>query len=124
MFNDQDPVEQKMSIRVEEMTPAELTTYVMESQARFGLHLVIEDPQDRKIFQAMQKLYGKQTAGQIVKWVFYKHGGKWDREPVRFGSFSKGRKWWTDMMHLELQQYQRRSDRPVQAGGGTRRIEI
>lgn len=111
-FADPDPIECDMGIRVEEMTPDELVCYIKTYHQAFGLHLVVQDPGDRKIFQALQRLYGKRTAGQVVKWVFYTHKGRWEGRAVRFASFCQKRKWWTDMMHLELQDHLNRQSPP------------
>jgi len=109
-FDDVDPVEQHLGVRVEEMTPDELVAYIKTYHRAFDLTLAVEGIQERRIFQAMQRIYGQATAGRIVKWVFYQHKGHYDGQPVRFASFCKARKWWVDMMHLEMQSHVRQVD--------------
>lgn len=103
-FSDNDPLEDDMGVRCENMTPDQLVAYIKSYQNAFGLNLRIDGTPERAVFRAMQRIYGHTTAGQIVKWVFYHHKGRWGNEPVTPFSFSKGRKWWVDKMHLELQE--------------------
>jgi len=107
-FTDLDPVEQQMSLRVEDMTPNELVTYIKTYQEAFDRKMAVEGFIERSVFKSMQKIYGQATAGQIVKWVFYRYHGIWNGEVVGFTSFSKGRKWWVDKMHQEMQERQRK----------------
>lgn len=110
MFEDADPIESDMGVTVEEMTPDQLVTYFKTYHAAYGLDLAVEGHQERAIFRSMQKIYGQRTAGRIVKWVTYTHKGRWEGQPVRFASFCKARKWWVDMMHLEMQDGLRKAD--------------
>lgn len=103
-FTDDDPLEQDMGVRCEDMTPDQLIAYVKSYQGAFGLNIRIEGTPERAVFRAMQRIYGRRDAGLIVKWVFYKHRGRWEGEPVTPFSFTKGRKWWLDKMHLEMQE--------------------
>lgn len=112
-FSDKDPVEQDMGLRVEEMTPAELVTYIKTYQEAFERHMAVEGFIERSVFKSMQRIYGQATAGQIVKWVFYKYKGVWRNEVVGFTSFAKGRKWWVDMMYQEMQAQQRKEAVPT-----------
>jgi hypothetical protein len=109
-FMDEDPLEQDMGVRCEGMTPEQLVAYVKTYQAAFGLHLPVIGLPERSVFKGMQRIYGAAEAGLIVKWVFWRHRGRWDGEPVRHLSFSKGRKWWVDKMYLEMQEERRRSE--------------
>lgn len=97
-----------MGVRCEDMTPDQLVSYIKSYQEAFGLNLRIDGMPERSVFKGMQRIYGAE-AGLIVKWVFYRYKGRYDNEPVRHLSFSKGRKWWVDKMHLELQEELRRS---------------
>lgn len=103
MFVDPDPIEQDMGVRVEKMNPDQLVAYLKTYHAAYGLDLAVEGHQERAIFRSLQKIYGQADAGRIVKWVTYTHKGRWDGSPVRFASFCKARKWWVDIMHLEMQ---------------------
>ncbi len=114
-FTDPDPIEQMMNLRVEEMTPQELVTYIKTYQEAFDRHMAVEGYIERSVFKSMQKIYGQATAGQIVKWVMYRYHGVWRDDVVTFTSFAKGRKWWVDMMHQEMQEHRRKeSSRPAQ----------
>lgn len=109
-FTDEDPLEHDMGVRCENMTPDQLVAYVRAYQDAFGLRLSVEGIPERSVFKGMQRIYGARDAGLIVKWVFWRYRGRWDDEPVRFQSFSKGRKWWVDKMHLEMQEELRREE--------------
>lgn len=102
-FTDTDPLEDDMGVRCEDMTPDQLVSYIKSYQEAFGLNLKIDGLPERSVFKGMQRIYGQQDTGRIVKWVFYKYKGRYDGEPVRHLSFAKGRKWWVDKMHLEMQ---------------------
>ncbi|QIG58357.1 hypothetical protein SEA_SKOG_205 [Gordonia phage Skog] len=104
-FVDPDSVEKRMGVRVEKMTPDQLVCYVGESlKAHQGLNTAIDGMRERAVFRGLQSTYGKENAGRIVKWAFYRYQGKWDGEIVGFFSFTKGRKWWNDRMFAEMQQ--------------------
>lgn len=107
-FGDTDPLEEQMGIRCEDMSPEQLVSYIKAYQEAFGVTLAVEGYQERAIFGAMQRTYGQKTAGKIVKWVFYKYHGLIDGKRVTFTSFAKGRKWWVDKMHVEMQGAERR----------------
>lgn len=112
-FKDEDPLEQDMGVRCEDMNPDQLVAYIKSYQEAFGLNLPVDGMPERGIFRGMQRIYGT-DAGLIVKWVFYKYKGRWEGEPVRYQSFAKGRKWWVDKMYVEMQQQQKReSSRPA-----------
>lgn len=108
-FSDTDPLEKDMGVRCEDMNPDQLVTYIKTYQEAFGLNLKIDGFPERAVFKGMQRIYGQTDAGLIVKWVFYKYKGRYDNEPVRHLSFAKGRKWWVDKMHLEMQEELRRA---------------
>lgn len=105
-FRDQDPVEQVMGLRCEDMGPDELVTYIKTFQEAYGRHLAVDGMIERSVFKGMKRIYGEQTAGLIVKWVFYKYKGVYQGDVVTFTKFAKGRKWWVDMMHQEMQAAQ------------------
>lgn len=103
-FTDMDPLEEDMGVRCEDMNPDQIIAYIKSYQAAFGLDLKVDGLPERSVFRGMQRIYGQRDAGLIVKWVFYKYKGRYEGEPVRHLSFAKGRKWWVDKMHLEMQQ--------------------
>lgn len=119
-FNDTDPLEKDMRVRCEDMDVYQLIDYIRRYQKAFGRELAIEGHQEPSIFKGMKRIYGEKTAGLIVKWVFYRYHGVYKGEVVKFTDFAKGRKWWVDMMHQEMQAAQRREESrqaaPVTAG--------
>lgn len=117
-FSDPDPLEADMKLRVEEMTPNELVTYIKRYQEAFGRNMAVEGKIERAVLGSMQRIYGQATAGQIVKWVMYRYHGVYRNEVVKFTDFAKGRKWWVDMMHQEMQERVRKeSSRPAERVG-------
>lgn len=109
-FGDTDPLEEDMGVRCEDMSPDQLVSYIKSYQEAFGLTIRIDGHPERGVFRGMLRIYGQRDTGLIVKWVFYKHKGRReDGTPVTPLSFAKGRKWWVDKMHLEMQQEQHRS---------------
>ena len=122
MFLDPDPIEQDMGLPVEEMNPDQLVAYLKTYHAAYGLDMAVEGHQERAIFRSMQNIYGQRTAGRIVKWVTYTHKGRWDGQPVRFASFCKARKWWVDMMHMEMQDSLRKADATATRRSGPSRV--
>lgn len=123
-FSDPDPIEQDMNLRVEEMTPQELVTYIKTYQEAFDRRMAVEGFIERSVLKSLQKIYGQQDAGRIVKWVMYKYHGVYRGEVVGFTAFSKGRKWWVDMMHQEMQERLRKeAEKPRErVGVGARRL--
>ena len=103
MFVDADPLEEDMGILCQDMVPDQLIAYIKDYQEAFGLNLKIDGQRERSVLTGMTRIYGKHDAGLIIKWVFYRYKGRWGDEPVTVWSFSKGRKWWLDKMHLEMQ---------------------
>lgn len=93
-----------MGVRCENMTPDQLVSYIKSYQEAFGLNLRVEGLKERSVFRALQKVYGKEDAGRIVKWAFYHYRGQFRDEPIGFFMFSKGNKWWTDKLHFEVQK--------------------
>lgn len=110
-FTDPDPLEQQMGVLCEDMAPKNLLDYVVQYHRAFGTRLAVDGPPEISVFRCMQRVYGKRDAGLIVKWVFYNHRGQWRGEKVTPLSFSKGRRWWVDRMHVEMQEELRRCDR-------------
>lgn len=105
MFSDPDPLEDDFGVRCEDMSPDQLVCYIKTYQGAFGLSLKIDGMPERSVFRGMHRIYGKADTGRIVKWVFYRHKGRADDgRPVTPLSFAKGRKWWVDKMHLEMQE--------------------
>lgn len=105
-FRDQDPLEELMGSRVERMTPHQLVEYVQTYQEAFGIRLAARKFAEDKVFITLQDVYGKRDAGRIVKWAFYAggpHKGSYRGRPIGFRDFAV--KWWTDQLHVELQQH-------------------
>jgi hypothetical protein len=109
-FSDADPLEQDMGVMCQNMNPDQLVAYIKSYQEAFGLNLKVDGFKERGVFRGLQKLYGQQEAGRIVKWAFYHYKGHFRNEPVGFFMFSKGNKWWTDKLHMEVQQEMTKSD--------------
>lgn len=111
-----DPIEKKVGKSVEEMTPAELVSYIVTYfKERYGIELTPDWIIDRKILESFQKRYGKEKAGRIVQWVMIRKEGKKDGKYITFTIFSKGMKWWTDIQDLEVQDHRKNSAARKQA---------
>lgn len=105
-FSDLDPVEQQLDTACQDMSTSQLITYIKTYHGAFGRDLAVDGQMEIGIFKGLKRIYGDKTAGLIVKWVFYRYKGVWNDEVVTFSSFAKGRKWWVDKMHLEMQAAQ------------------
>ena len=99
-----------MGVRCEDMTPDQLVAYIKSYQRAFGLDLRVEGTKERAVFRGLQRVYGAADAGRIVKWAFYHYRGRFRDEPIGFFIFSRGNKWWTDKLYLEMQQEVNRGD--------------
>ena len=109
MFSDTDPLEEDMGVRCEDMTPDQLVAYIKSYQGVvYNLELKVEGIKERAVFRGLQRLYGRQDAGRIVKWAFYHHRGRFRDEPIGFFLFTKGNKWFTDKLYSELQEEMRK----------------
>lgn len=109
MFSDTDPLEEDMGVRCEDMTPDQLVAYIKSYQGIvYNLELKVEGMKERSVFRGLQRLYGHQDAGRIVKWAFYHHRGRFRDEPIGFFLFTKGNKWFTDKLYSELQEEMRK----------------
>jgi len=115
-FADNDPLEDDMGVRCENMNPDQLVAYIKSYQQAFGLNLKVDGFKERGVFRGLQKLYGQQEAGRIVKWAFYHYRGQFRAEPIGFFMFSQGNKWWTDKLHMEVQQEMAKSDSATYRG--------
>lgn len=102
-FVDNDPLEDDMGVMCQDMTADQLVAYVKSYQDAFGLNLRVEGLKERAVFKGLQRVYGTANAGNIVKWAFYHHRGRFRGEPIGFFHFSKGNKWFTDKLYLEMQ---------------------
>lgn len=102
-FVDNDPLEDDMGVRCQDMNPDQLVAYIKAYQEAFGLNLRVDGLKERAVFKALQRVYGKDNAGLIVKWAFYQHRGRFRDEPIGFFHFAKGNKWFTDRLYLEMQ---------------------
>lgn len=115
-FSDNDPLEDDMGVRCQDMTPDQLVAYIKSYQQAFGLNLRVEGLKERAVFRGLQRIYGKDNAGLIVKWAFYHHKGRFRDEPIGFFMFSKGNKWWTDKLYLEMQEEQAKARQRTATG--------
>ena len=115
-FSDSDPLEDDMGVRCQDMTADQLVAYIKSYQQAFGLNLRVEGLKERAVFKGLQRVYGKDNAGLIVKWAFYHHKGRFRDEPIGFFMFSKGNKWWTDKLYLEMQEEQAKARQRTATG--------
>lgn len=125
-FSEPDAVETEFGVSCDHMSADRLVAYIKRSQELLGRDISL-GKWDFRIFEAMKQHYGTKTAGLIVKWVFYKYRGVYDREIVTMTKFAKGRRWWTDKMHQEMQAALRIEDsrtakaKPASTGFATAR---
>lgn len=106
MFDDPDPIEEEMGVKVEQMSPDQLIAYLKRCvEVLHGVRMVVgSDNKERFVFQGLRNQY-KLDAGRIVKWVVTTHQARDDGKIVGFFSFTKARKWWLDKMYSEMQQH-------------------
>lgn len=118
-FDDLDAGEGHLCKPVGMMTPDELVSYVKYMvRDCFGFTLPTEGRPERAVFTWVKKVYAA-DAGNVVKWVFWKHSGKTSEgAPVSYFSWAKGRKWWVDRMFIELQEH-----RAAAAKSGSENVE-
>lgn len=100
----------------ENMNPDQLVAYIKSYQEAFGINLKVEGTKERSVFRSLQRVYGPQQAGLIVKWAFYKYRGSFRDEPIGFFIFSKGNKWWTDKLHMEVQLEKKKANSRTYVG--------
>lgn len=104
-----DPAEQQLGKLAEQMSPQELVSYFrLGMRDRCGLDVRIDGSgvKERSVMTHLQKVYGQQGAGLIVKWAVYGRDGEADGKALTFFSFQKERKWWTDELYAEAQRHQ------------------
>ena len=107
-----DPIEKYMDVRVEDMTPAEMASYLkLYLSNRYGIDLPMDGIKERKTFEGFKKRYPNGLAGRILQWVMMHHHGKRDGEYVTSALFSAGFSWWTDKMAVEMQAHEQRETR-------------
>lgn len=109
-FSDPDPLEQDMGVLCRDMTPDQLVSYILSYHEAFGLNLRVDGLKERSVFRGLQRIYGRDNAGLIVKWAFYHHRGRFRDEAIGFFLFSKGNKWFTDKLYAEMQEDLAKSD--------------
>ena len=115
-FKDVDPLEEDMGLMCQDMTPDQLVAYIKSYQEAFGINLRVDGVKERSVFRGLQNLYGKANAGNIVKWAFYHYKGRFQDEPIGFFRFSKGNKWFTDKLYVEMQEELARDRQRIVAG--------
>lgn len=118
LFSDPDPLEHDMGVMCRDMSADQLVAYILAYQAAFGITLTVEGFRERSVFLAMQRLYGRADAGDIVKWVFYRYHGRYRGELIGHLSFTKGQKWFVDKMHREMQDFRAGESLQTQTGVG------
>lgn len=119
-FQDLDEAEQRIGKSVLFMTDNELVTYIKTSlKVLCDMDLPVTANRERSIMAGFQKVYGP-DAGRVIKWVFWRWGGKVNDQYVTYGNFSKAMKWRTDMWYLELQQHIKSHVKGVAAPGFSR----
>lgn len=121
-FSDRDPVEEEVGSPVETMTPHQLVVYLTTyMEAKHEIKIPIDGHPERSVMAGLQRHYGNAAAGQLVKWTLYHYHGKYREDYLNVFAFSKGRRWWTDMMHAEAQAARRKEKprRPDQVASGT-----
>lgn len=103
-----DPIEEYLGKWTVDMTRWELISYLKHAMlALYGFELAAEGRSEPGIMERLQETYGARDAGLIVKWVVWKHFCRDSVNPgqyIKFTSFAKGRKWWVDIMHAEMQE--------------------
>jgi len=118
LFREADAVEFFMGKSCEDMTVDQLVAYIKRQQEDRGRKLAVTGQNERSMIRRLKREYGEKTAGQIIKWVFHKYKGVYGREIVTYTAFAKGRQWWTDKMHQELQAALRVEDSRLSGRSG------
>lgn len=122
-FLSEDPIETYLSKRVEVMHDWDLISYLQQAmKALYGIEMRVEGKMEPAIMQCLQRTYGQAEAGRIVKWVVFRYFCRDSANPgqyVKFTSFAKGRRWWTDMMHAEMQDHALRESKPIVQSAAT-----
>jgi hypothetical protein len=103
-----DPIEELIGKLTVDMTDWDLIAYLKHAMmALYGFDMPVQGRAEPSIMQCLQSTYGQQDAGLIIKWVRWKYDLRDCANPgqyIKFTSFAKGRRWWTDMMHAEMSQ--------------------
>ncbi|WP_065286774.1 hypothetical protein [Mycolicibacter kumamotonensis] len=104
-FAELDPAEAALGKPVTAMSDTELVTYLKLAIKQLrGIDLAVDGYPERAVMAGLKRTYGGR-AGQIVKWACVWHQGQYRNEVIGHMSFSKGRKWFTDILDRELQQH-------------------
>jgi hypothetical protein len=104
-FDDLDPIELTLGKPVTAMTDTELVSYLKVAVRYYqGIELAVEGTRERAVMAGLKRTYGP-DAGPLVKWAMWRHGGKFRNEIINHFAFTKGRKWFTDKLHIELQEH-------------------
>lgn len=106
-----DPLEKHLDCRVEDMTGSEMAAYLkLYLSTRYHLDLPHDGIKERKTMDAFIRRYPNGKAGRILQWVVMHHQGRKDGQYVTTAQFSRAMGWWTDLMYLELQAAEQRSE--------------
>lgn len=112
-----DSIEENLGKLVVDMSDWDLIAYLKKSmQALYGIEMAVSGRAEPSIMQGLQRTYGRQEAGLIIKWVVWRYHCRDCANPgqyVKFTSFASGRRWWTDLMHAEMQQQMAKEDDAV-----------
>jgi hypothetical protein len=115
-FLDQDPVEEDMGLRVEDMTSDQLAVYFKEQMKAINdidVSLGLVDFAIMKNFLVGK--YRQPNAGRILKWLFFRHKGKvtihGERQVASTRIFVEKLKWMIDKLNVEMQMAVAREER-------------
>jgi hypothetical protein len=104
-FSDLDLAEVTLGKPVTSMTDTELVTYLKLSVRHHqGIELSVDGIPERAVMASLKRTYGHR-AGQIVKWAAWRHDSQFKGQIIGYFSFTKGRKWFCDMLDTEMQQH-------------------
>lgn len=116
-FTTPDPLEQDMSVLVEDMTADQLVNYLREYQEQLNdVRIAISGYPETARMKWLIETYGQPDAGRIIKWTYWCHRGKWTgrdgkQEFIKPMRFNAKMKWWVDEMHSEMQRELTRAER-------------
>lgn len=115
-FTTKDKVENTLKLAVGEMDKNELVKYFVRKHKIENKYEAVADTADHQIVQKfLIDQYGQPHAGRIIKWLFYRYGGKVTvRGNVEFAalrSFNSSMKWWVDKLNAEQQLAVREDDK-------------
>lgn len=118
-FDQSDFGEDLLGKSVKNMSGDDLLPYAVAMHKEYlGFRLIIDPVKDRAVMRWLKKTYGEE-AGEMVKWMFFQHGGKLDNgETFTTTWFNSNHKWWIDQIYSEMvrskpQPLKIKSSRPI-----------